>query len=344
MKNSKNQSTNINFLIVVREARFRAEQLKREVKEEATGETRFLAVTESEIKAACETIRSDVHIAGSSMKKVHGCLQPGADYMTYQDTNASNFKLRVGPNYKKTGAKAPSAASLYSLHSIDLLKSREKLCSIGSSQHIQLPTDFDHLPNMDEIRKAGIPRLFIVNTQIPELAPSLLGANQPDDVGFSLIFYFVIKPEVIEQMNSGQLSPQMKLFKQYVAEHKKNPDIRRRFKALGIANNAKELGLPSMISGLIDKFNGKPAIINKVAQIYDSGGDMEWFEVDISIFDFPMLARKALNSLKDRVAEVAIRAGFVMQGETDEELPECLLGGAEICKSCLKIERAIFLV
>ena len=95
---------------------------------------------------------------------------------------------------------------------------------------------------------------------------------------------------------------------------------------MGMADNAKELGIPG-VGALIDKFNGKPAIINKVAEIYQGP---DWFEVDISIFDFPFLARKALFSLKDRVSEIKIRAGFTVQGESDEELPEVLLGGAEL--------------
>ena len=112
----------------------------------------------------------------------------------------------------------------------------------------------------------------------------------------------------------------------YVSEHAINPDTRRRFKGMGMADNVKELGIPG-VGPLIEKFNGKPFIINKVAEIFQGP---DWFEVDLSVFDFPFLARKALYSLKDRVAEISVRAGFVVQGESDEELPEILLGGAEL--------------
>ncbi len=52
--------------------------------------------------------------------------------------------------------------------------------------------------------------------------------------------------------------------------------------------------------------------------------------MDINIHQFPYVAKSGLNVLRDRVPDVKLLVGYVIQGETDEELPETLLGGAEI--------------
>src|SRR5690606_1785426 len=137
-------------------------------------------------------------------------------------------------------------------------------------------------------------------------------------------------PETVAQALGPNPHPSIKLAQQYAKEHSTNPDIRRRFKAIGIADNVKELGIKiPMVMGMIEKFNGKPVIINKVAQVYESEMPLDWLEIDISIFDFPYPAKSTLSALRDRVSEILLRAGFVFQGETDDELPECLLGGAD---------------
>ena len=281
---------------------------------------------------------STIHVAGTSTTRCKpGCFpKPLQDVMPWQDADASRFRVRAGPDYKKNSFKAPSGESLYELLGVDVLRcSKDRLCNIGSHPEFSLPAHRPGVdPAMSDMRKAEVPRLFIVNAQIPDKSPSLMGGkkNKAEDLGYSLVFYFSVKKQVVEKLleSRDMCSPAVKLLYKYVHEHDTNPDIRRRFKAIGMAD-VKDIGIPG-VGPMIDKFNGKPAIINKVAEIYSSGNDWDWFEVDISIFDFPFLAQKALYALKDRVAEIGLRAGFVFQGESDEELPENLLGGAELVR------------
>jgi len=330
---------------VAREARFRVDFLRKEINElaselpEEVAQAAMLPTTTSEVHRLEEAVKHERHHAGSSMQR-RAEMQPGKDLMAWNDSQASTFKLRIGPNYSKNNKKAPSADSLYSLVAMDLLRSDEKICNLAGSKRILLPPHRPGVdPSMEDLRKAGIPRLFIVNAQVPDKGPVMVG-KQPDDAGYSLVFYFTAKPELVSQILAGTPSPAAKLLKQYVKEHRTNPDIRRRFKAIGMADNAKELGIP-MVGPVIDKFNGKPAIINKVAEIFESGSDMDWFEVDISIFDFPYMAKKTLSALKDRVSEIAVKGGFVFQGEADEELPEILLGGGDICGLDFRLAKVI---
>lgn len=271
-----------------------------------------------------------IHRAGSSLRLV-ACAKPGQDYMAWSNGDASAFKVRIGPNYKKLGLKAPSLDSMYNIVGMDLLKSNEgKIFNCMS--HPKLSSA--HLCTYDDLalyQKAGVPKYFVVNSQIPNLSPSMFSEDKTD-LGYSLVMYFECKPELVQSILNcaPPVPPAVKLLQDYCRDHGTNPDVRRRFKAMGMVEGLKEIGIPG-VSSLIEKFQGKPAIINKVATIYESKDKYAWFEVDVSIFDFPFVAKKALYALKDRTAEIRIKGAFTFQGETDEELPECLLGSVDIC-------------
>jgi len=337
---------------IAREARFRIEVMRQEMKKQIgddidnDDDDEPISLTKpnhSEFVRFEEALTDEKHVAGTSTTlSTKPSMKPGCDFMMWYEAPGPSFKLRVGPNYKKTGAKAPSGDALYSCVGIDLLRSSDRIFNIASHKKIVIPAHRPDVgPTMESIRKAGIPRLFIINAQIPDKGPLMMG-KAPDDPGYSLVFYFVVKAQTVNQFLECRdaKSPAAKLLYQYVHEHRTNADIRRRFKAIGMVENMKDIGFAG-VGPLIDKFNGKPAIINKVAQIYDSGGDMDWFEVDISIYDFPFLAKKALSVVKDRVSELNLKAGFAIQGETDEELPECLLGGVDLCGLDFRLAKLI---
>ena len=270
-----------------------------------------------------------MHVAGSSFKHAASPEETGAGKgMVWTQSKGESFNLRIGPNYKANGKKAPSAEPLYETVAMDLLRSPDApLSNLAGSRRIVLPPPRPGIDDLDAIAKSGLPRLFVINAQVPDKAPAMFGGGKSAEVdpGYSLVFYFAVKPETVRAVLDGTASPALKLTKKYIAEHASNPDVRRRFKAIGMTDEASELGIPGM-SALIAKFNGKPAIINKVASIFQGA---DWIEVDISIFDFPFMAKRGLYALKDRVPDLTLRAGFTVQGEDDDELPEILLGGAD---------------
>ncbi|KAH9259554.1 hypothetical protein BASA81_001975 [Batrachochytrium salamandrivorans] len=245
--------------------------------------------------------------------KLANCLpQPGVHKMSFRDADWIQFKVRqVG--YSKTKSKAASEESIYQLIRLDLI--RDHLTNVGN--HVSLPQVTPLSPN-----PLTLPNLFIVNAQIPDKSPSMFGGKNKDDLGFSLVFYFQLKPWAIAQ---EQIHPGIKLLKRYVSEHATTPDIRRRFKSIGIVYNIQHLG---NLATLVDTYNGKPAILNKTATVFQANN---YFEIDISVFDFPYLPLKGLSSIKEMVAGLGLRAGFLLQGEGEDELPEVLLGGGEFC-------------
>ncbi len=196
--------------------------------------------------------KNNIHgwTAGTNMKKIENDNSSPNASMSWFDPRGDRFKLRIGPNYKVNGKKGPSADPLYELVAMDILRSNNTIFHIAS--HVNLPQPRPGADDMQAIKKSGFPRLFIVNAQIPEKAPSLWGSN-PDDSGVSVVFYFAIKPETVQAMNSNQTTPAIRLLHRFVTQD--NDDIRRRFKGIGFADNITELGIPG--AGMVEKFNGE---------------------------------------------------------------------------------------
>lgn len=83
--------------------------------------------------------------------------------------------------------------------------------------------------------------------------------------------------------------------------------------------------LPSFITG----YNGKPVLINKSGKLKKHANYME---MSINVFMFNYIAKKSLHSLKPKFPTFILNIGFTIEGRSDEELPEVLLGGCRLVK------------
>ena len=55
-------------------------------------------------------------------------------------------------------------------------------------------------------------------------------------------------------------------------------------------------------------------------------------EFDVSLHPFPFLAKKAIRCMKDSYFKKTIATfAFCLEGREEDELPECLLGGFQLC-------------
>jgi hypothetical protein len=93
---------------------------------------------------------------------------------------------------------------------------------------------------------------------------------------------------------------------------------------MGFIDDIEKYGLP----GLSTRFNGKPVLIKKTGTLH-RGAD-SYMEMDVNVFKFTYATRVCLMSMKDRMASMVIRCGFTNEGRDDEELPEILLGCANL--------------
>lgn len=234
---------------------------------------------------------------------------------SWSEYDASNFNIRqVG--YKVTKEKAPSAPALYDCIGMDLIRVEEKIPLICETVALPEPRPED---NIDLINASGLPRLFIVNIQLPLKQAGTFGAV--DQGGASLVWYFSIKPETVAQaLDDSKPKPAIDLLKRFVSEIDTNEAMRKRFKVIACALNFDELGYNSKLS----QFNGKPIVLKRTLKFHRT---KNCFEVTIQVHRFNVFLRGLYHQLKDMSTQLRIRGGFLIQAEDDAtELPEVILG------------------
>ena len=126
---------------------------------------------------------------------------------SYWNGDGTIFRVRMGPNYKKTGKKEPSKKSLYDLYAVDFVRTEERIKE--SRDAFEVPT----IPGITDIETGHpyIPPMFIVNNSMPSQVPSLFQSSD-DGPSFVIIFYFVISEDTLEQLKDiSKASPAVKL-------------------------------------------------------------------------------------------------------------------------------------
>jgi len=240
------------------------------------------------------------------------------------DGDASLFNLRVGPNYKKTGAKSPSAAALYDIVGIDLYASANRIVNIGSQVHI--PEEWKNVAT----NHPKVPAVFIVVAQLPDVTDALSGitnffVDKSEGPGTSVVMYFKIKAETAEALKDpAACSPALKLFAEFCSSapdnnNYKNPKhpMAGRFKVCPLVDNIDELGLP----GFLTSYNAKPALIAQCGDVIRGDG---YICVDSNVHAFGGLARSGMQLIS--FDSMLMKWGFAVESRDDEEMPEVLFG------------------
>jgi hypothetical protein len=93
------------------------------------------------------------------------------------------------------------------------------------------------------------------------------------------------------------------------------------------------MGVPSVIMS----YNAKPVLIRRTGSVFRGGGTntsitnggspsggSKYLEIDIHVHKFANLAKKSIHALSSRCSLMYMQIGFVIEGRTDEELPETL--------------------
>ena len=244
-------------------------------------------------------------------------------------------------NYKKDKVKVPSPGELYKCVHVDIFESRQRYPDMAS--RVQLPeVNFTD----DGPKTWNAPDIFVVSIAIPTDPPKLY--NSADDGGgYTITAYFVMEPEtreILKRVTSDGYDPKndrvgdmnvskvnaVRLLDEWCRRSPTDDSFCARFKVVPNAQNLKEIGLPSWIS----KYNGKPFLIKRPGQtgfLYRHP-DKSCVEFDISLHPFPYLAKQGINFMKDAYfKKVLVTFGFLIEGQAEDELPECLIGLMQLC-------------
>eukprot|EP00937_MAST-01D_sp_MAST-1D-sp2_P005265 g5265.t1 len=242
---------------------------------------------------------------------------------TWSDIAASEYKVRMGPRYKKAGRKEPSLASFYEVVGAEHVSRSCVFCTA------QLPPDGQcvshvaqqglRLPSAPNPAECGLlPPLLVINFQLPYKAPLAKGDVNADRGG-CFVYILRIKEATREQVCAprSQWSNALRLLVDWLQRAPTDAKVSAQFKMIAFALNSKALGVPSMLEG----YNGKPVLIKN--GVFYKGPN--YVEFDINIHTWNMLTRKTLKSFQRKLRETVVKVGFVIEGTADDELPEQLL-------------------
>jgi len=113
-------------------------------------------------------------------------------------------------------------------------------------------------------------------------------------------------------------------------------ELRQRFKAMTRLVNLDSAGLGGATKRIVTMYNGTPFLIRTCSVFWR--GDT-YFEVDVDVHRFSYAARVGLNGVKERIKDVVFDFGFVIEGHSDFELPENMLGAVRLSKLDLSLAK-----
>lgn len=232
--------------------------------------------------------------------------------------DASNFDVR-NIRYRQTQEKVPSEFALYECVGMDMIRDQRRIDFVLDRFH-----DGDLPQSLVGAREWeagwGVPRVLVINCQVPYTAGRLLGAHPEEDGGFSILNYFVLSHQASECLAQGTLTPALRLLKRFVEDGKSTKDG----VALKVAGRVEDLDKYEVPESF-KRFNNKPVLLAKSASVYSSRlPEVMEIDFDIRMWNYP--ARGAIASYHHRAKDAECSVGYLLEGKVDEELPEQILG------------------
>ena len=166
-----------------------------------------------------------------------------------------------------------------------------------------------------------------------------------DGPTLKVVFYYRIRESTCSALgNLGpQTSPAVRLLLRWSQEAATSPEMFARFKCIGSVRNYEQAGLPSVFKS----FNGKPVLIRNAAKTKGGSGTLErgtcpdgtsFIKMRVNIRAWPYMAKQGLGYLLLGLERADVDVGFVLEGSSDQELPEVILGAAQLTKLRLPTE------
>jgi len=247
----------------------------------------------------------------------------------WRDGDAGIFRLRCGPNYCRFGRKAPSAPALYRCFGFDVVQATTQIsCATAglSSAALRALANSSSAPSRD-LQHMELPRIIVVNFQVPFEVGAILGGHPSSDHGCSVLIYFRLQAPSTHTSTAS--SPGARLLARYLHEgdHPRceGTYVSGCLKAVGIIEETEALDMPAVLRPIVRRFNGKPVLVERETRRHDEvlSGVVE---LAVDIRGFNPLARSMLRRLRGQLSHVAVQVGLLIQGCENEELPEQLLG------------------
>jgi hypothetical protein len=290
--------------------------------------------------------------------------KPG--FIPFAGTTSVKLKNPTDPPAIATGElfagwRNPSAECLF-VRSLGYSQHKKKLASPGELYNcaqvevFESPSRYPDMARKVKLPKVSFtddgpktwrtPDIFVVSIALPTDPPKL-GRSSSDGGGYTVTMYFTMKQEtrdILKRVTADGYDPSsekpadagtsqvnaVRLLEEWCRRAPDDANWFSRFKVVPNAHNLKEIGMP----GWISKYNGKPFLIKRpgVTGFIHQHPELSAFEFDISLHPFPYLAKQGICFMKESYfKKVLVTFGFVIEGKTDDELPECVLGCMQLC-------------
>lgn len=239
--------------------------------------------------------------------------------LCWTDLDSKEFSVRASGYGTVHQKKEPSAPSFYNCVGVDVVKKDVGKGLPGLISH-KRANGFSWWKDQHEgVWDAawGIPRILVINALLPIHNPMGFGQKPP---GCALVAYFRLSQAARAELSSGNISGQLKLWQRLVQNQVSKRDGAT-LKAIGQLPETSLAELPSMLHG----YNGKPVLVTESANFVK---DLlpEVLEIDVNIGKWAFLARQTLYSYQSVLAKHSFHMGYLVEGRTEEELPEKMLG------------------
>lgn len=237
-----------------------------------------------------------------------------AMYGEWRHSLGPTYMVRKGPDYSSTRMKAPSAESIYTPVHMDIYSSPFKVTNVAR---------FFDLMEIDRRQEhtadpCGLPPYLVINVMCPLYAPGVVYSDT-DGEQFSVVFFC--------KLEAQEPTPGRRLLKEFI-DKRNDPGMRSRLKAIGRLANPEEVDFGRVLSGLVSRFNATPFIIYDYESEVHVGDN--YVELDIDVHSFGRVARSGLYRLVHMLEEVRVDFGLVIEGRTNEQLPEQIVTAGQV--------------
>eukprot|EP00449_Zooxanthella_nutricula_P032778 CAMPEP_0198492796 /NCGR_PEP_ID=MMETSP1462-20131121/3615_1 /TAXON_ID=1333877 /ORGANISM="Brandtodinium nutriculum, Strain RCC3387" /LENGTH=273 /DNA_ID=CAMNT_0044221445 /DNA_START=72 /DNA_END=889 /DNA_ORIENTATION=- len=247
--------------------------------------------------------------------------------------------------YLGHGQKAPAAMPMYRCTGVEIVRGRARITSalaaLGAVRCLDacLPAAAAVAGAAAGGARQQLPTTILVHFQVPFLAGPLFGEHDVGDAGCSALLRFEIQPWAHEALSDLENAPVgIRLLVQYFQERghpfAEGRDVSRCFKAIGIFSDVDALNVPPLVRRIVRQFQGKPVLIEKESvrfvSVAHSAVSLDVVEIAVDIRGFNPFARSVLCRFRHELVHTSVQLGLMLQGCSDHELPEALLGCVEL--------------
>ena len=255
-------------------------------------------------------------VAGLSLNKIPFTENlPEVDAPSWSVCDPKTWRVRCGPNYRKNKYKAFSKSPpLYNMVAVDVFRCEQKVENFA--KYLRIGSSIaSRDPNLAEI--------MIITLLAPHYEHSLFKKRE-DGPGSITVLYLRLSDWAVKHPTH----PSVKLMSRFQNCHDSDP-FRNRFKMIARTMNLQDLGLGRIERTIASKYNATPLLTRPQHCFYKGDG---YFEIDIDVHRFNYLCRRTGHQQLKKFPKYIIELGFVIQAESDVEMPERMLGCCRLYK------------